>query len=213
MIASGLDEKTHKEAANIVYNSLIRTIPVFLKECKSHVFRAPSSWVQRNKALGNKDSKDWFRSLLCGLFNSVLVKNRITVLIARLSVVIAILETETFFLNEQTFFDGNSTPTEKPARDWIQQEIALANDLDLFIEDESKKFMLSSLEDVNRILRSPDMASNHINLHNEIIGRAKDTIAKKMCCVYLKSIASNNGSLLLEQMGVCYLWSWTDSQQ
>jgi hypothetical protein len=86
-----------QEAAQQIFDALRPRIGVFLKECASHVYRAPHSWVHRNQsselvAAGKLRFENLFKASL----SSLLKDNRISEVIVQLAVILAVLETKQF---------------------------------------------------------------------------------------------------------------------
>ena len=95
---------TLKLTAQMVMKSLDHYgIDVFLKECKSHVWRAPCHWVHTSKVPEIISERAHFGSMVSGLFKALLEYPNVTEAIASLAVVIAVLETEDFPLEIKSF--------------------------------------------------------------------------------------------------------------
>jgi hypothetical protein len=166
-------------------------VGVFLKECRSHVYRAPFQWMHRHKSNEFSMKKCRFEQLLKSVFEKVTAEPHISVVIVQLSLVVALLETEKF--DSPSFDDAMEVkdcrgPLEKAADERALRDVAS------FICLESKKLQLQSLDDVrSRILDDPGIKKKHIMLHDDIIERAK-ILMKGQCRMYLHAISVSNDS-------------------
>jgi len=107
-IDEGRSTVTRQEASIKNFNHLRKNISIFLKECKSRVYRAPTSWMHRNKSSEFTNSKVRFESALKATFVSLLEQNRISdAIVQGAIVIIAMLETERFVTS--SFDDGMQT--------------------------------------------------------------------------------------------------------
>lgn len=93
-------------------------IDILLKECKSHVFLAPTHWLQdkvRDSRCHDLSSlnADLFGDILKGLFDYILVIPSITEAIVRMCIVIAMLESKTI---ETPSYTDVSVPHSKSTR-------------------------------------------------------------------------------------------------
>jgi hypothetical protein len=103
--------------ARQVLDSLRKFTGIFLKECRSHVYRAPAHWMHSNKSAEFSGVKDSFEDLLRKVFDEATKEPKVTVVIVQLSLVIAMLETEKFC--SQSFYD--TTETKTIAEAWRRQ--------------------------------------------------------------------------------------------
>jgi hypothetical protein len=150
-------------AAKTVHAKLECRVGVLLKECTSHVFRAPRNWIHQHKGTEfSKSSKDRFYSLLSASFASILKDNRISEAIVRVSVILAVLETKRF--ETPSFSDTTA--------------------IDAFVGSESKKLHVYSTETVK------SCNDQHLLLHEPIVERAKSLL--KHSCVYLSAVCTDD---------------------
>lgn len=189
--ASGVDTSTsQRELASRVLTSLRVSVGVFLKECKSHVYRAPFQWMHRHKSNEFAMKKGRFERLLKSVFEKVTAEPQISVAIVQLSLVVALLETDKF--DSPSFDDTMEAkdcrgPLEKEAEERVLRDVAS------FICLESEKLHLQSLDDVRSRLDDPGIKRKHILLHDVIIERAK-VLMKGQCRTYLRAISVSNDS-------------------
>jgi hypothetical protein len=110
---------TLKSTAIKVMDSLDQYgIDIFLKECKSHVWRAPCHWVHISKVPEIVNERARFGSMVSGLFKALLEYKNVTEAIASLAVVVAMLETEEFNIEiKEPFMDKSSVQTERSDED------------------------------------------------------------------------------------------------
>jgi len=176
-----------QEAAKQVFDALRPRVGVFLKECASHVYRAPHSWVHRNKSSELCAAvKLRFENLFKASFSSLLKDNRISEVIVQLAVILAVLETERF--ETPSFTDTDVIRSSRNDEDRrLEQSHATA--IDAFIRSEAKELLVHSAEDVaSRLKEAPN--DKHLLLHEPIVDKAKLSLTH--CCVYLSMIAVDN---------------------
>ena len=185
----GVDElRKKKEAASIILASLRMTVGIFLKECRSHVFRAPKHWMRSHQRSEFATMKPLFEGLLSKVFEEVTKEPKISVVIAQLSLVVAMLETEKFEC--PSFYD---TTEVKECRGELEEgaEERMLKAVDSFIRGESESLHIQSMEDLRARLDHGDMKRKHILLHDSIVERAKE-VMKGQCCAYLHSFPVSN---------------------
>jgi hypothetical protein len=181
------DPSTRVETAKAIFSKLQLSIAIFLKECASHVYRAPKAWMHRNKSSEFGKSKSRFESLLAASFASILRDDRISVAIVRWSVILAMLETERF--KTPSFSDTSASMRVGRNDEDRILEISRATAIDTFIKSESRVLYVDSLEDVDTTLANvPD--DQHLLLHEPIIAKAKSLL--KHSCVYLSSVSTDD---------------------
>jgi hypothetical protein len=188
---------SQRDVALDVLAALRHTVGIYLKECSSHVCRAPFQWVHNQKDNEIANSKSRFEELVRSIFYKVMHEPKISVAIVQFCVVVALLETEKF--NSPSFDETMPTkdfsgPLEKAAED------RMLSDVDSFISTESEKLHIQSLNDVKDKLELPAVKKRHITLHIGIIERAKVFI-KGQCRTYLRHVSDSNESPT-QKMGV-----------
>lgn len=191
--------ESRKETAVIILSSLKQNIGVFLKECKSHVYRAPLNWLKKHKGTDVVRMKSRFESVLKQVFVSLLGETRISEAIVQLSLVVAMFETEKF---DSPSFDDTMETKECRGPTEIEGEKRLVRAIDDFLRRETSKLHVQSMEEVkDRLSDTEAIKVNHILLHvsTGIIDRAK-SFFKKQCGMYLSSVSVNNDDSL-QKMG------------
>ena len=197
-ISAGIETTTsQRDLALDVLASLRHTVGIYLKECSSHVCRAPFHWVRNQKDNEIANAKSRFEQLLKSVFYKVTREPKISVAIVQFCLVVAMLETEKF--NSGSFEETMPTkefsgPLEKAAED------RMLSDVDSFIRTESEKLHIQSLKDVKDKLELPAVKKKHITLHIDIIERAK-AFMRGQCRTYLRHVSDSN-DYPTQKMGV-----------
>jgi hypothetical protein len=185
-IQNGNSTSSRREAAIPIFEALRKKVGIFLKECKSHVYRAPPAWIRAHKSSEFAHTRGRFESLLKCVFLSVLEENSISVAMVQLSIVIAMLETETFVAPS---FDGGMSTQDHRGPVELETELRLVEEIDAFIQRESELLRYRSMQEVeDRLSDDAAVKAKHILLHGPIIERAK-SMMKGHCCVYLTGIS------------------------
>jgi hypothetical protein len=179
-----------KQAASLILASLQEHVGIFLKECRSHVYRAPKNWMHRHKSNEISGMKDRYEGILKIVFDRVTLEPMVSVVVVQLSLVVAMLETEKF--ESSSYYDATETkdhrgPLEHAAEERMLQQV------DLFIREESQKLQIESLENVRAQICDSEMKRNHILLYDSVVEQAK-VLMKGQCCSYLQSISVSNNS-------------------
>jgi len=181
--------ESRKEVAAHVLISLRKHIGVFLKECKSHVCRAPITWLKRNKSSEFTHSRDRIDAILSKTFSSLLDELQVSELIVRLLLLVALFETRKF--DSPSFHDGMEAKDHRGPSE-LETEKRLLKAVDDFIRHETARLRIDSLKEVtNRLGEVSAIKSWHILFHDGIIDRAKD-LMKQQGCTYLKSVSVSN---------------------
>lgn len=189
---SGVDvTESKKEAASHVLASLRMKIGIFLKECRSHVFRAPKHWMHTNHSSEFAGMKPRYEGMLMKVFDEATIEPKISVVIVQLSLVVAMLETEKF--DSPSFYDTTEMKDCRGSLEVAAEERMLQN-VNSFIRVESERLHIQSLEDVRARLDHSDVKRKYILLHEDIVKRAK-TLMKGQCCAYLQSISVSNDAV------------------
>jgi hypothetical protein len=183
------DPSTRVVAAKAIFSKLKLRIGIFLKERASHVYRAPHTWMHRNKSTEfSRWQKARFESLLKASFASILRDDRISEAIVRWSVILAVLETPRF--KTPSFGDTSSTHNIKN-KDDRTLELSHAAAIDAFIRSESKQLHVNSLEDIATTLLEV-REDQHLLLHEPIVAKAKSLL--KHSCVYLSGLCLDDAT-------------------
>jgi hypothetical protein len=183
------DPSTRVVAAKAIFSQLTLRIGIFLKERTSHVYRAPHTWMHRNKSNEfSKWQKARFESLLKASFASILRDDRISEAIVRWSVILAVLETPRF--KTPSFSDTSDTHNGRNNKGRIM-EMSHATAIDAFIQSESKQLHVDSLEDVATTLLEV-REDKHLILHEPIVAKAKSLL--KHSCVYLSTVCTDDAT-------------------
>lgn len=192
-IESGDTTLLRKDVASRIVKDLKerRLIVVFLKECKSHVCRAPPAWIRRQKGSDYPQHlKARVEDVLSHVFSKITKDNSIAHTMVQFAIVVALFETKRFDVMTK-FDDGMETKEHKG-----QAEIAIENSMtrviDGFVRNETQKLWIQSMDDVDEWLSdSGAIKRQHIVLHDGIVDRAK-ILMKKQGCVYLKGVSLDN---------------------
>jgi hypothetical protein len=189
VIADRVCKKEQKDAAVVILEHLLNYVGVCLKECKSHVYRAPPCWMQRrgSKIQGLRTSTERFKVLFKAVFSHVLDIPSISEAMARMSVVIAVLETDRLrrrhLLNLVKYKRKGSAEKAKEHCAWEA--------IEEFVKSEAANIQIQSIESVEQ--KCADVSDeDHLILHDGIIKRAKAKL--KPCIVFLKNIATDDGT-------------------
>jgi hypothetical protein len=200
-IECGVSTSSHRDVAKGIVDGLRQqNVLIFLKECKSHVYRAPPTWLKmkKNSAEFPPQTIDRFDNILRCVFSFILDENRISNAIVQLCIVIAMLETERF--SAPPFDDAMETKDHRGRKE-IETEEHLARNIDSFIRNESEKLCIQSLEDVHAQLSDDrKVRANHLLVYSDIVERAKTMMANH-CCVYLTGVSLDNDNDSTHRMG------------
>lgn len=188
---SGSSSEELKDEAGHILAYLSCSVGVFLKECKSHVYRSPSEWLARICKRTNEFVliRARVEDILKETLSLLLDENRISNAIVQLTLVAAMFDTEYFDAQE---FDAFMEPKEHKGPIEKQCEQRLLRTIDAFIKEEAEQLRIGTLEQVGERLKDVnEIKSKHILLHSPIMERAKE-LMKMMCCVYLHSVSTSN---------------------
>ena len=181
-------------SANAVASNIVKAlreqyhVGIFLKECKSHVYRAPPRWLKKSDKVPSH-IKDRVGDVMRKAFSLILVENRISVAIVQMCIVISMFETEYFITPS---FDHTMETKNHRGDAEMAAEACLTRSIDSFIQSESQKLLIHSIADVDKRLGdSQAMHQSHIRVHDQIVDSAK-TQMQKQCCAYLKGVSLNN---------------------
>jgi hypothetical protein len=176
------DPSKRAAAAKIILAKLQRRTGVLLKECTSHVYRAPVAWMKSRKDTEFSLYKPQFQHLMSRLFASILKDNRISEAIVRMSVILAVFKTERF--KTPSFSETSTIQTCRNSQD-RSMEITHATEIDAFVRLESKALHVHTPENV-----AESDHTKHLIVHDPIVGRAKKEL--KHLCVYLSSVSTDD---------------------
>jgi len=177
-----------KEPAVVVFEALKEEVPTFIKECSSHVCRAPPSWLKGKTKASFRIEKGRIENVFWTAFLSFIRKRHISVLIVKLSVLVALFETEKFV---SPSFNETSEVKERRGDNELQSEKQAAEAIVEFIHDESERLHISSLEEVKQQLGADGIETTHIAYHEGIIDRAK-SLMERSATVYLSATSVMN---------------------
>lgn len=160
-------------------------LEVFLKECKSHVYRAPSASLKGQRSKGLDVDFSRFDDMLKEVFGCILEEKKLSYTIVQLCIVVAMLCTQWFDVIPN--FDSSMETKEHKGPAEITTECRKVQALDEFIKREAERLHIAShLKWCG--CKAHKFVGDLIMVHKDIIGRAMPIVAKQ-CCAYLKGVA------------------------
>ena len=187
-----------KKTASTIITSMRRNCGMFLKQCRSHVFRAASGWPKHTLKVGLKgvpdaETKNRVMQILAANFTMLTAENSYTIALAKMSLLIALFQTE-FFVCPQTFdrlsaCQDHRSPTE------IAIEESLHQSTTKFIEQLASSIQISSLAEVeSKVFPAEKISSKYDPLWQTLVRQAQSHLEKSCCCYLLDSSEQTVGT-------------------
>ena len=165
-------------------------VSIFLKQRKSHVYRAPERWLakQSKKIPKLATFRQQFGGILKAAFRTFTEEREISVVIVSFSVLVAFFQTERFVVESNAYFGASSEVQSQGSDTEIDKETKHFDVISEFIKEESSKIQFKSVEDAEKVVQDHEtIRTQHISLHQTagIIERAKKLLQKNCCTFYL----------------------------
>ena len=167
-------------------------VGVFLKSCKSHVYRAPCNWMKNNKNAEVSHIRMELGHMFSAFFSSVLRDEQLSVAIIRMSVLVALLEKEKLQLPSSYSLSTPLQDERTPKN--FKKERELATEIEIFVNKESLSLLVKTQDNLSTSINSVGQKENWKG-HDAIIEKAKKNLNFLSC--YLRSISreESNGKL------------------